>query len=101
MSKTLYQLDIIAQSDRAWEASMWRSKLYTSSIACLNGCRTDELKDIVSRLEDIYNDESKRQITKNVKKWLAGAEEEVYRNEILYGMKVLFWRITEHQLAEE
>ena len=100
-NKTLYQLDIIAQIDRDWEGRMWFSKLYTSSIACLKGCRTDELESIVDRLEELYEDESIKQITKNVKKWLSGDEEAYYRQEPVYGTYPLFWRVTEHQLEEK
>ena len=80
---------------------MWFSKLYPSSTACLKGCRTEELEDIVDKLEELYDDESTKQITKNVKKWLAGGEEDYYRKKDNYGTYPLFWRITEHQLAEE
>ena len=79
---------------------MWFSKLYPSSIACLKGCRTDELEDIADKLEELYGDESRRQVTKKVKKWLAGDEEDYYRKESSYGTYPLFWRIIEHQLAE-
>jgi hypothetical protein len=90
---TFYQLLIEAQINEDWKGTAFRSMLYSSKEACIKGCCTEEIEEIVEtigRFSEFAVDKFEAM------DWLEG-EAEVYYDE--NDEAPIFWIITENQVA--
>jgi hypothetical protein len=94
--RTFYQLLIEVRVDADWQGTVFRSMLYPSEEACIEGCCTkreelEEIAETISRFSDYAVNENK------VRDWLRSEAETPYNEN---DEKHTFWIITANQVAK-
>jgi hypothetical protein len=94
--KVFYQLLIEAQINEDWQGTIFRSMLYASKNACIEGCCKGELEEIIEIIQFGPHEEVN---PRSIRKWLKGKAEAYLAPPKDYDDIPIFWKIVKNSVA--